>query len=577
MIYFIDKKNFRKFLEAGYERLSSHKEWVNNLNVFPVPDGDTGSNMTLTLQGALKDGDVIKNSLLSARGNSGIILSQFLRGILLKFNHKEKINTNEFAMALSRGEKYARKSIKQPVEGTILTVMRCISRYALKSSKKEKDFVNLFENLVREAKTSLLRTPDLLPILKDAGVVDAGGQGLVYIFEGVLSSLKRCEPEANEVPGVAERLDMWRPFASPNLVSATKGLLQSGRRMVQGLYEDLSSINTIWEKVLSPIKKHSIYNLPALRRFAIKLIDVWERKPRYRYDVECIVEGNNIPKEDIEKEVAEFGDSVLLVQTPNLVKLHIHTNTPETIFEIANRYGVVEERYVEDMEERQRRFILRREKENINLLQKIVTIVPGDGFSSIFKSMGAEVIKSISPSTQDILKHLDKVSFYFILPNSRDTLSACEQALSMAKSHGKVIPTKTLPEGVNAILAYNSELEPEENERNMKRTIPRVKSGEVSISVRNTTFRNTKIKNGDVISLFEDEVKPHKDTKEAISYLFQKMDKEGSETFTIFYGKKIKKREAESLLSIVKNKYPDKSIELYFGGQPHSLYIVGVE
>lgn len=580
MIDKIDFKMFRSLLKGGYERLSSQKEWVNNLNVFPVPDGDTGSNMTLTLKGALSgDGDITENSLLAARGNSGIILSQFLNGFVGAVDHKEQIDTQDFAFALKEGEKSARNSIRNPVEGTILTVMKEASRCATQSSRRERNFIRVLEDVVKTASITLKKTPEMLPVLKDAGVVDAGGQGFVYILEGSLYSLKEFDLENGVVPHISKRLYVWKTLASIESIYRIRNLFNLGERMAKLLQSKPLEMDLAWERVIGLIKNRKIKTIPALRQFARKLISVWERKIEYKYDVECLIRGRDIQRQSLEEEIAPFGDSILVVGSPSITKVHIHTNDPERIFEICSGYGELDDRFIEDMEEQQHEFITTKREIEIEIHQKedrprVLAILPGDGLCEIARSMGAEVIKSSNPSTKEVLEYLNDEYFYFILPSNGDAIPACEQALKCSKKSGVVIPSKTIPEALNALLSYNPESEPKENEENMREAIRRIKTGRVTVSARDAQFGTQEVNEGDIISIFGSKIKVHKNINEAVFELVRKME---GEIFTLFYGIEINKENAEIFLGELKNELKDKDFELYYGGQPYYQYIIGAE
>ncbi|MCK4421469.1 DAK2 domain-containing protein, partial [candidate division WOR-3 bacterium] len=553
----------------------SQKEWVNNLNVFPVPDGDTGSNMTLTLKGALSGGgNIVENSLLAARGNSGIILSQFLKGFVDAVEHKEQIDTRDFGIALKEGEKSARNAIRNPVEGTIITVMKEASRCAIQSSRRERDFIGLLEDIVKTANITLEKTPEMLPVLKDAGVVDAGGQGFIYILEGALYSLREYNLENDIVPHISKRLHIWKTLASIESIYRIRNLLDIGNHMVKIWQNRTIGMDLAWERVLSLIKNRKIKTIPALKQFARRLISVWERKIEYKYDVECLVRGENIEKHSLEEEIAPYGDSILVVGAPFITKVHIHTNEPEKIFEICSRYGELDDRFIEDMEEQQHEFITAKQDMETEIRQRVVAILPGDGLCEIAKSMGAEVIKSLNPSTKEVLEYLNSEDLHFVLPANGDAIPACEQALKCSNKNGFVIPARTVPEGMSALLAYNPELEPNENEKNMREAIKRVKTGKVTISARDAQFGIQMVNEGDIISIFEKEIKVHKNIKEAVFELARKME---GEIFTLFFGMDTKKEDAEALLVQLKKEFSEKDFELYYGGQPFYQYIIGVE
>ena len=572
---YIDSKTLRELLKGGYERLSSRKEWVNNLNVFPVPDGDTGSNMTLTLKGAFSgESNIVKNSLLAARGNSGIILSQFLKGFITAVDHKKQINTIDFAIALKEGERSARNAIRNPVEGTIITVMKEVSRFAIQNSRRKRNFIGLGKDIVKTANITLKKTPEMLPVLKDAGVVDAGGQGFVYILEGALHSLREFDLENDIGPPISRSLYVWKTLGSIEGIYRMRNLLDIDNHMVKIWQNRPRSMDITWKRVMGLIKDRKIKTVPALKQFAKRLISVWERKIEYRYDVECLLKGEDIEGRSLEEEIAPYGDCILIVGVPSITKVHIHTNEPEKIFEICSKHGELHDKFIEDMEKQQHEFITVKQDRETKIRQRVVVILPGDGLCEIAKSMGAEVIKSSNPSTKEVLEYLNSEDFHFVLPSNGDAIPACEQALKCSDKNGVVIPARTVPEVLSALLAYNPELKPDENGKNMGEAIKSVKTGKVTVSARDAQFGETPVNKGDIISIFGSEIKIHKNIQEAVFELAGKME---GEIFTLFFGMDTKKENAGALLGKLKKEFSEKDFELYYGGQPHYHYIIGAE
>ncbi|MCK4255446.1 hypothetical protein KAX35_01050, partial [candidate division WOR-3 bacterium] len=290
--------------------------------------------------------------------------------------------------------------------------------------------------------------------------------------------------------------------------------------------------------------------------------------------VECLVRGENIQKQSLEEEIASFGDSILVVESSGITKVHIHTNEPERIFEICSGYGELDDRFVEDMEEQQLDFITVKKGIEREIHQKVIIILPGDGLCEIATSLGAEVIKLSNPSTKEVLEYLKSEDFYFVLPANGDAIPASKQALKFSKKSGVVIPAKTIPEGMSALLAYNPELEPEENEENMREAIKGVKTGKVATSARDAQFGDQKVNKGDIISIFRKDIRVHKNIKEAVFKLVEKME---GEIFTIYSGIGVKEDNAEALLQGLKKEFSDKDFDLYFGGQPYYQYIISAE
>lgn len=540
----------------GASNLSRNAAMVDALNVFPVPDGDTGTNMNLTITSGAKEveknnssqiGTVAnafaKGLLMGARGNSGVILSQLFRGFSKAIEGKETITAAEFANAFDKGVETAYKAVMKPVEGTILTVAKDAAKKAVKEAKKSDDVLYIMKELVKESKASLNRTPDLLPVLKEVGVVDSGGQGLVTVYEGFLAVL-----EGRELPKVSVNAP-----SMGELVNA-----EHHKAQIHMKTEDI----------------HFGYCTEFMVKFE-------ENKTK----------NNPFDEINFRNELAEHGDSLLVVADDDVVKVHIHTEQPGNMLTLAHRYGSLINIKIENMRE-QHSAILESENEVIPSYTQpaekkkeygIVTVAMGEGIEEMFSSMGASVIQggqTMNPSTEDIVRAISEVNAkkVFILPNNSNIIMASEQAASVVDEEVVIIRTKTVPQGIASILAFNPSAEMKENEKKMNEAITSVKSGQVTYAVRDTSIDGVEIAKGDFMGISEGKIITSKTNKlEVTKELLEKMMDEDSEIVTIIFGEDSSKDEAQELADFIEEKFPDAEAEIHDGKQPIYSFILSVE
>ncbi len=548
-------KKLSQMFIYGADNLNKNVKMVDALNVFPVPDGDTGTNMNLTITSGVKevkgldsdDAGLIastfsKGLLMGARGNSGVILSQLFRGFSKALAGKKEVDAKLFAEALEAGVETAYKAVMKPVEGTILTVAKDAAKKASKAARKTDDLVSLMEQTLKEAKESLDRTPDLLPVLKEVGVVDSGGQGLVTIYEGFLSVL-----EGKELPEVS--------ISGPSmdeLVSAEHHKAQMHMKT-----EDI----------------HFGY----CTEFMVKF-----KKEK--------TEQNPFSEDDFRNELNEHGDSLLVVSDEELVKVHIHTEKPGDMLSLAQSYGDLINIKIENMREQHTAIL---ESENNEPKAKvpekkkpfgIITVSMGAGIEELFKSLGATVViaggQTMNPSTEDIVKAIEEAHAekLIILPNNGNIVMAAEQAASVVDEEVAVVKTKTVPQGISALLAFNPSASLEENQESMTEAVGHVKSGQITFAVRDTSIDGVEIKKDDFMGIFDGKiVTSMKSQKEAVEALLSEMIDEDDEIVTIIYGEDADQEEAETLEDWITEHYPDAEVEIHPGQQPIYSYIISVE
>jgi uncharacterized protein len=534
---------------SGANNLENNKGPVNALNVFPVPDGDTGTNMSLTMQSAVREvktardnevhtiADAASNgSLMGARGNSGVILSQIWRGFAKALKNQSGIDSKALANALMEGSNTAYKAIMKPTEGTILTVIRETAEYAVKISDNFKDIELFLEEIINKANIVLDRTPEMLPVLKNAGVVDAGGKGLICIFEGMYHALK-----------TGELLE-----------------LKQTAEIEQKDYE-----------VVRPVFKAEEIN--------------------FGYCTEFFIKGKQVNLEKYRDEIVPLGDSLVVVGDENLLKVHIHTNNPGKVLELALVYGELSKVKIDNMREQHRELLVKEEdykaskettKETPETLRKYgaITVAMGDGISDIFKDLGASEIieggQTMNPSTEDILNSVNKVNAetVYIFPNNSNIILAANQAKSLAEKNVVVAPTKTIPQGISALMALDYDKSIEENTKKIEKAIASVKSGLVTYAVRNSNYDGINIEEGNILGMVEGKIKGvGKDTLEVSKKILEEMIDEDSSLISIYYGNDVAEEEAQKLVVEIGEYYKDCEIELHFGGQPLYYYILSVE
>lgn len=548
----LDGRTFAEMILAGAQNLSQNASAVDALNVFPVPDGDTGTNMNLSMTSGAReveqmDTDDIgkvgsalsKGLLMGARGNSGVILSQLFRGFSKNIETKKEINALEFAAALQAGVDMAYKAVMKPVEGTILTVAKDAAKKAMILAEKETDITALMTAVTEEAEASLNRTPELLPVLKEVGVVDSGGKGLLCVYEGFLASLKgETVPQKAVLPSLDD------------MVSAEHH--KSARSMMNT--EDIE----------------------------------------FGFCTEVMVRLDQTKREFDEgtfrQDLSQFGDSLLVIADESLAKVHIHAEEPGNVLNYAQHYGELIKIKIENMREQHTSIISQESKPADNETPPakqpygIVTVAMGEGIADLFKSIGASVVieggQTMNPSTEDIVDAVKSVNAdtVFILPNNSNIIMAANQAASVVDEQVFVIPAKTVPQGMSALLAFNPDQEAEANEANMLSAIQQVKSGQVTFSVRDTHIDGKDIKKGDFMGILNGTIIGTSENQlSAAKMLLSEMIGEDDEIVTILYGEDASQEEAEQLEAFLSEKYEEIEVEIHNGKQPLYSYIVSAE
>lgn len=521
-------------MRAGFANLVKYKEQINYLNVFPVPDGDTGTNMYLTVSSAVKEMEIVegnevgplvkalsKGALMGARGNSGVILSQLFRGFTSELENNKEIDYKDFVRASDKAVKMAYKAVLKPVEGTILTVAKAVAQGIKDASYDSKDINMLLNKGIMAGERALDKTPELLPVLAKAGVVDAGGKGLIVILQGI----------ANFLEG-----------------------------------KDIGDIE------IEPIKEtHSF----------VKIEEVGE----FIYCTECVIKGQNLNEEEVLDEIRPLGDSTLVVGDKSLLKVHIHTNNPGHVLEIGLKYGTLHDIKIENMTDQSRQpYISNEIHEEVKEIG-VVAVVSGDGLGRIVESMGVDKVieggQTMNPSTQDILGAINaiKADKVLVLPNNSNIIMAAQQAAKLTEKRVMVVPTKTFPQGMAAMLGYDANQDIEANHKNMLEHYKSVLTGEITYAVRDTVYGDVDINQGDILAILEGEIiHTGKDLNTVTMELLTTIvEKEGAELITVFYGKDICEDDAKNLQGDFSSRYPDIEFELYQGGQPLYHYIISAE
>lgn len=539
----IDGILLKKAFIGATRFLDDNKEEVNTLNVFPVPDGDTGTNMSLTMKSSVKQildleeysaGKVAMaastGSLMGARGNSGVILSQLFRGFANGLKDKEVANTKDLAKAFKMAADTAYKAVMKPTEGTILTVARGCADFALSIAVDEKDIISFMEKVIEHGNNVLNETPEMLPVLKQAGVVDAGGKGLMYVLVGAL----------NGIVGREEfELESFEP---------EKGV----------------------EKPISH--------------------DIDSEDIKYGYCTEFMINTDSKDIDEFRNEMAIFGDSLLVVGGEGLIKVHVHTNNPGKVLEKAILLGELNDIKIDNMRYQHRHIVAKEEefksKEKDRPMKEygIITVSIGEGLDTVFEELNADYIipggQTMNPSTEDILNAVNQVDGknIIILPNNGNIVLAADQAKELSDKKVYVFPTKTIPEGITALLSFDESLSVEDNLTNMKEAISYVKTAQVTYAVRDTEINDIKIKKDDIIGIQKDDIISIGSNIEDVSFeLIKNIIDEDSSLITIFYGNEIKEEEAIELSKRIEEDFEDFDIEVVFGGQPLYYYIFSIE
>lgn len=584
--------DFTAMVLAGAEQLQQHAEHVNSLNVFPVPDGDTGTNMNLTMSAGvteLKRGDsssigvmsgiLSKGLLMGARGNSGVILSQLFRGFSRYAAPYEELNTLQFASALQSGVDAAYKAVVKPVEGTILTVAKEAAKHAVFFSRRTNDITELMEEVLAKAKETLAMTQDMLPVLKQVGVVDSGGQGLVYIYEGFMQHLGSGLATAPIVKGENVRT-AYAPHVSERPIA--------------------TAIAPSLDAPISAQAKLETENIEFL------------------YDMEFFInrqlgeaQGTDFDEEAFRKALSVDGDSIIVISDDDVIKVHVHSKAPGEVLNLALRYGEITQIRILNMREQHRDLLsagmdgapepewfaeipaepAREEEPSEPPAHELapygfIAVASGAGIADIFRSLGVDVVLSggqtMNPSTEDFVNAARSIAaqHIFILPNNSNIILAAEQARELLEMERlvSVIPSKTIPQGIAAAFAFQEEEAFEANQDSMRDSVSRVKSGQVTYAVRDTTLDDLHITAGHYIGIQDSKIVATEEQLIATSrLLLTKMLVNGDEIVTILTGSDAKQEETEQLIAWLEENYPDAEVEVHEGGQPIYPYLFSVE
>ena len=550
----IDAKLLARMFLAGAKNLDIKKEWINELNVFPVPDGDTGTNMTLTIMSAVKEVNALSDvtmenlakaissgSLRGARGNSGVILSQLLRGFTKGIRDQKELDAVMLARAIDKGVETAYKAVMKPKEGTILTVARGVADKALELADEAEDLQPFFEDILAEARAVLEQTPEMLPVLKEAGVVDSGGQGLVTVLEGAFDAFMGKEIDLNFEAGEAAKVTRISPQAEADI--------------------------------------------------------------KFGYCTEFIIVLNRKFGETDERELKEYlssiGDSIVCVADDEIVKIHVHTNDPGLAIQKALTYGSLSRIKIDNMrEEHQEKLIKDAQKvaaqqaaedaKKAEMPRKdagFISVSTGEGFGEIFRDLGVDYLieggQTMNPSTEDMLEAIGKVNAdtIYIFPNNKNIILAANQARDLTKDKKiVVIPTKTVAQGITAVINYVPERSAEENEQTMLEEIGNVKTGQITYAVRDTHIDGKEIHQGDIMGIGDHGMLAvGSSVVEVARETAAAMVDEDTELISIYYGEDFSQEEAETLGSQLEEAYPSCDVEVNYGGQPIYYCIISVE
>ena len=562
----IDAGMVKKAFLAGAKGLEAKKDWINELNVFPVPDGDTGTNMTMTIMAAakavaeLEDPDmeqlakaISSGSLRGARGNSGVILSQLLRGFTKEIQGTASIDVTILANAMVRGTETAYKAVMKPKEGTILTVAKGMADKAIEMAAQTDDIEIFAKAVIGEGDYVLSQTPEMLPVLKQAGVVDSGGQGLMQVVKGAFDGLTgKCSDFSFEDAGI---------------------LKPSSEKAPQSAGASRTDIDT------------ADIRFGYCTEFIIKLEKEYSQKD----------------EDELKKYLGSIGDSLVVVSDDEIVKIHVHTNHPGLAFEKGLTYGSLSRMKVDNMREEHEERVIQ-DSERLAKEQAtqpnpaeeetgerkpygFITVSCGDGLSEIFKGIGADYLieggQTMNPSTEDMLNAIKKVNadHIFILPNNKNIIMAANQARDLTEDKEIiVIPSKTVPQGITALVNFIPDLTPEENLENMTAEMERVQTAQITYAVRNTSIDGMEIHEGDIMAI-GDHGMLAVDTSVlgAAKAALEAMLNEDSELVTIYYGSDVTEADAEAFRKQAEEEFPDKEIELQYGGQPIYYYMISAE
>lgn len=557
-IKIMDAQLLKKAFLAGAYNLEKNKDYINELNVFPVPDGDTGSNMSLTIMAAAKEVAALENptieelskvmsngSLRGARGNSGVILSQLLRGFCKEIKDKNKITVSVLADGFVRGVDTAYKAVMKPKEGTILTVAKGVAEKACEMAEQKVSIEEFCKTAIEYGDEVLAKTPDMLPVLKEAGVVDSGGQGLMEFLKGA--------------------------------------------------YNAITGKETVDESIVAAVPKKSSN---------VSSEDIDTSDIKFGYCTEFIILLEKEYNMDTERAFKEYltsiGDSLVVVSDDEIVKVHVHTNHPGLAFEKGLEYGQLTSMKIDNMrEEHREKVIMEQDKELAKQREKeaeqkntepkkpfgFVAVSVGQGLNQIFSDLGVDCVieggQTMNPSTEDVLEAVSKVNAdtVFVMPNNKNIILAANQAAEIEKEKKViVIPSKTIPQGISAMIGFEAEVGISENEASMKDAMTQVKSGQVTYAVRDTQIDGKEIKTGDYMGIDDGGIKSvGTDIITVVTELIKEMSDEDSELLSVYYGSDVTKEEADKMREAIEKEFPDFEVEFYAGDQPVYYYIISVE
>jgi len=535
-------KTLRKMFDAGTVWLEKCVPEINAINVFPVPDGDTGTNMLLTMHSAMEEAkqntdsdasSVAKSmsygALMGARGNSGVILSQFLRGLSKGLEGKKSFNSRDFANALAEASKAAYEGIIHPVEGTILTVLKDAANAADIAAKNDSaDLLSVVETATAAARDAVARTPDLLPVLREAGVVDAGGEGLYVIFDGALRSLK----------GEADKMKNQEP----QLVCAASSS-------------------------------------------SAKMAPAAEVEVPYGYCIEFLLEGQKLDLNKTRKKLQKKGQSLIVAGNGGMAKIHIHSFKPGEILDYATRLGKLHDVKIDNMDDEYAEFIKLQEQNRPKVNIAVVTVASGDGLFEVFSGLGASIIvpggQTMNPSVSELLRAVESAPSdnIILLPNNKNIILTASQVDSLTSKKVKVVATKTIPQGIAASLAFSYDMSLEENARIMEEAASAVRTIEITRAVRQTQINGQKIKKGQIIAILDDEelIASNNDIANVMFKALMKTDVANAEVLTIYYGAETKPKEIEDTVQKIRERYQHLEVEVIRGNQPSYNYIMSLE
>ena len=547
----IDSKKFRDMVRVATHRLGRNAEFINSLNVFPVPDGDTGTNMNLTIESGAKAvaqntsnsvGDLTeslaKGMLMGARGNSGVISSQLFRGVYKATQGMKTLNAQELANAFSNGVATAYKAVMKPVEGTILTVARIGAQEGANKANETDDVEEVMKAIVEGAKKALKTTPDLLPVLKQVGVVDSGGQGLLFIYEGFLEGLLGEEFADRYQPDEGEMDEMINAMHHQSVQSQL-----STQDIANGYCTE------IMVDLTADVPNKKTFNLDEFRDHLSKL-----------------------------------GDSLLAVSDDEVAKVHVHTEHPAAIFAYGSQFGQLGKIKIDNMRIQHETIVNNSEENQESVDFAVIAVASGNGIRKLFESEGVNRIisggQTMNPSTQDIIDSIKKsgAKKAIVMPNNGNIIMAAKQAAEVSDIPVGIVPTKTISQGLTAMLSFDPDDSLDDNVANMTDALDTVVSGEVTKANRDTTINDIEIHQNDFLGIVDGDIKvANTDLITATSKMIEKMLDEDAEIITVMYGRDSNKKEAQQLVDAVKKKHDDLEFEIHDGGQPVYNFLISVE